>query len=53
MASDPFQAPRQIPPTIYIPATTEQPIGLGPTSLEDPNNDLFKRNVEMTVVRPV
>ena len=51
--SDPFAAPRQIPPTIYVPAVAEQPIPLGPTSLDDPNNDLFKRNVEMTVVRPV
>jgi protein TonB len=52
MASDPFQAPRQIPPTIYIPTTTEQPITVS-SALEDPNSDLFKRNVEMTVVRPV
>ncbi len=51
--SNPFAAPRQIPPTIFIPAVPEQQISFGPTSLEDPNNNLFKRNVEMTVVRPV
>jgi len=52
MTNDPFQAPRQIPPTIYIPVTPEQPITIG-SALEDPNNDLFKRNVEMTVIHPV
>jgi protein TonB len=51
--SDPFQAPRQIPPKILYVAVPEQPINIGPSSLDDPNNDLFKRNVEMTVVRPV
>jgi protein TonB len=44
--------PRQIPPTIFIAAVPEQQIGLGSSSLEDPNNDLFKRNVEMVIVRP-
>jgi protein TonB len=51
--SNPFAAPRQIPPTIFIAAVPEQQITLGSSSLEDPNNDLFKRNVEMTVVHPV
>jgi len=40
-------------PTIFHAAVAEQQITLALTSLEDPNNDLFKRNVEMTVVRPV
>jgi protein TonB len=44
--------PRQIPPTIFIAAVPEQQITLGSSSLEDPNNDLFKRNVEMVVVHP-
>jgi protein TonB len=52
MQNNPFAAPRQIPSTIYIPDTSEQPINIG-SALEEPNNDLFKRNVEMTVVRPV
>jgi protein TonB len=52
MQNNPFAAPRQIPLTIYIPDTSEQPINIG-SALEEPNNDLFKRNVEMTVVRPV
>jgi protein TonB len=50
MTNDPFQAPRQIPPNIYIPATPEQPISLGPSSLEDPNNGLFTRTTNVLVV---
>jgi|CZKF01.1.fsa_nt_gi protein TonB len=49
--NNPFQAPRTIPTSTYIPATTEQPITIG-TPLTDPNNDLFKRNVDVPVVHP-
>jgi periplasmic protein TonB len=50
--SNPFQAPSKIPPNIFIPATPEQPNSIS-SVLEDPNSDLFKRNVDIAVVRPV
>jgi protein TonB len=52
LTNDPYQAPTRIPPTIYIATVPEQAINIGSSTLTDPGNDLFKRNIEVTVAHP-
>jgi protein TonB len=52
LTNDPYQAPSRIPHFIVIPAVPDPPINIGSSTLTDPNNDLFRRDIEVTAAHP-
>jgi len=52
LTNDPYQAPSRIPHFIVIPAVPDPPVDIGSSTLTDPNNDLFRRDIEVTAAHP-